>query len=219
MDNSSRKFTISDLSLDDKNANCGTDRGRKLLAESLKELGAGRSIVCDRNGKIIGGNKTLEQAISLGLEVEAIHTKGDKLIAVVRDDLDLDTDPKARALAYSDNRIAELDLSWDVEQILADVDNINIEGLWTEEELNRLQDGLDLASFGGLADEDTNDEPEGKEVSNNKDDSDMVPFHCLLTPQQRERLYEAINQAKSKHGLEMVSEALDALAHEYLNAH
>ena len=220
MDNSSRKFTISDLSLDDKNANCGTDRGRKLLAESLKELGAGRSIVCDRNGKIIGGNKTLEQAQALGLEVETVHTSGDKLVAVIRDDLDLDTDPKARALAFSDNRIAELDLNWDVERILEDIDEINIDGLWTEDELARLQDGLDLASFEGLADDNTNDddEPGGKEVSTTKDDSDMVPFHCLLTQQQGERLYAAINQAKSKHGLETENEALDVIAIEYLNA-
>ncbi len=221
MDNSSKKFTISDLSLDHKNANRGTDRGRKLLAESLKELGAGRSIVCDRNGKIIGGNKTLEQAQALGLEIETIHTSGDKLVAVVRDDLDLDTDPKARALAFSDNRIAELDLSWDVEQILEDIDQINIDGLWTEDELARLQDGLDLATFEGLADEDTNedDDPGDKEASTTKDDSDMVPFHCLLTPQQRERLYAAINQAKSKYGFETAAEALDVISQEYLNAH
>ena len=176
--------------------------------------------MCDRNGKIIGGNKTLEQAQALGLEVETVHTSGDKLVAVIRDDLDLDTDPKARALAFSDNRIAELDLNWDVERILEDIDEINIDGLWTEDELARLQDGLDLASFEGLADDNTNDddEPGGKEVSTTKDDSDMVPFHCLLTQQQGERLYAAINQAKSKHGLETENEALDVIAIEYLNA-
>ena len=217
MSKSSKQFTTSDFTLDDKNANNGTDRGKKLLAESLKKLGAGRSIVCDRNGKVIGGNKTLEQAIALGLEVETIHTQGDKLVAVIRDDLDLDTDSKARDLAYSDNRIAELDLNWKVEQILEDIDNISIEGLWTEDELNRLQDGIDLASFEALADDDINEdnEPEDK-LDNIKDNSDTVPFHCLLSQQQRERLFKAINQAKSKHGLDTTAEALDAIAQDYL---
>lgn len=53
MRKSPKQLTISNLSLDDKNANRGTERGRHLLAESLKKLGAGRSIVCDRNGRVI----------------------------------------------------------------------------------------------------------------------------------------------------------------------
>ena len=218
MSKSSKQFTTSDFTLDDKNANHGTDRGRQLLSESLSKLGAGRSIVCDRNGKVIGGNKTLEQALALGLEIETIHTQGDKLVAVIRDDLDLDSDPKARELAWSDNRIAELDLNWSVEQILKDFDNLSIEGLWTPDELERLQDGLDLAIFEALADDDVNEDNEAEDkLDNTKDDSDMMPFHCLLTQQQRQRLFEAINQAKSKHGLETTAEALDVIAQDYLN--
>ena len=219
MPKNTKQITVSDLTSDSKNANLGTDRGRQLLAESLKELGAGRSIVCDRNGKVIGGNKTLEQAIALGLEIETLHTKGEKLVVVVRDDLDLDTDSKARALAFSDNRIAELDLKWSVEQILEDIDENNIDGLWTEEELARLQDGIDLATFEALSVDDIseNEEPEDK-PDNVKDDSDMVPFHCLLSQEQRARLVKAINQAKSKHGLETTGEALDVIAQEFLNA-
>lgn len=48
--------------------------------------------------------------------------------------------------------------------------------------------------------------------------SDSVPFHCLLTQEQHDRLFEAINQAKSKHGLETASVALDVIAIEFLNA-
>lgn len=210
-----KQFTITDLTLDKKNANRGTDRGKKLLAESLNKLGAGRSIVCDRNGKVIGGNKTLEQALALGLEVEIIHTQGDKLVAVVRDDLDLDTDSKARELAYSDNRIAELDLSWDVDQILEDLDSITIDGLWTPEEIERLQNGLDLAVFEKLSDSVEDEELEEK-ASTTSNESDMVPFHCLLTQEQRERLFQAINQAKSQQGLETTAEALNSIAEEYL---
>ena len=90
--------------------------------------------MCDRNGKVIGGNKTLAQALKLGLEIVPVTTKGDRLVVVIREDLDLDTDPKARSLALADNRIAELDLDWDAEQVLADLETCELAGLWAEEE-------------------------------------------------------------------------------------
>lgn len=213
--------SIADLKFDDKNANRGTDRGRELLVESLTKLGAGRSIVCDKNGTVIGGNKTLESAQKLGLEIEVVHTQGDKLVAVIRDDLDLKSDSKARELALADNRIAELGLSWDVEQILQDVDEFGIDHLWNEAELQRLQDGLDLTAFeaiaSGNADEETDNEPDDAEDSSKRADSDLVPFHCMLSQSQRKKLFDAINEAKSKHGLDTTAEALNAIAEDYLN--
>ncbi len=211
--------SITDLRLDENNANRGTDRGLHLLAESLSKLGAGRSIVCDRNGTVIGGNKTLESAQKLGLEIELVHTQGDKLVAVIRDDLDLKSDPRARELALADNRISELDLDWDVEQILQDIDQLNLDGLWNEKELERLQVSLDLTAFEAIASgNETDEEPSGPKNKNrdNKPKSDILPFHVLLTQQQRERLFRAINQARSKHSLETTAEALDAIAQEYL---
>lgn len=215
---------IIELYPDRRNANRGTERGRKLLENSLSKLGAGRSIVCDKHGVVIGGNKTLAEAQRLGLEIEVIHTQGDKLVAVIRDDLDLETDPRARELAYVDNRVAELDLDWDIEQILSDIDSFSLEGLWSEAELQRLQDGIDLAAFEALAtssDESTNKSNEADEPttsSSNKPESDLLPFQCLLSQTQRERLFQAINQVKTKHGLETTAEALNAIAEDYLSA-
>ena len=42
-----RVLPITQLVLDDKNANKGTKRGRELLGESLERYGAGRSVVVD----------------------------------------------------------------------------------------------------------------------------------------------------------------------------
>ena len=47
---------ITDLKFDPQNANKGTDRGRKALAASLSEFGAGRSILVDKHGSVIAGN-------------------------------------------------------------------------------------------------------------------------------------------------------------------
>jgi hypothetical protein len=49
---------ISDLQPDAKNANKGTPRGNQMIEDSLREYGAGRSILLDKHGRIIAGNKT-----------------------------------------------------------------------------------------------------------------------------------------------------------------
>ena len=59
---------VSDLALDTRNANKGTTRGRTFVAESLKNYGAGRSILLDKHGQVIAGNKTLEGAKAIGLD-------------------------------------------------------------------------------------------------------------------------------------------------------
>lgn len=109
------------LKYDDRNANKGTERGRELLEQSVTELGAGRSILSDKKGKIIAGNKTLAAAQKAGLKVRIVTTSRDELVVVQREDLDLD-DPagEARRLAYLDNRVAEIDLAWDVNVIAQD---------------------------------------------------------------------------------------------------
>jgi hypothetical protein len=42
---------INDLIQDDKNFNSGTEEGQRLIEKSFDELGAGRSILIDRNGR------------------------------------------------------------------------------------------------------------------------------------------------------------------------
>lgn len=117
---------ISDLQPDPNNANKGTERGQKMLENSLSETGLGRSVVVDRNGYLIAGNKTTEQAVDNGFEDAIfIHTDGHELVVVQRDDLDLmadDPDNRARLLAYYDNRAGEVSLDWDAERILADLE-------------------------------------------------------------------------------------------------
>ncbi|MBI5964915.1 MAG: site-specific DNA-methyltransferase [Chloroflexi bacterium] len=75
----------------------------------------------DKNGKLIAGNKTFDAAQEAGLNVRIVQAGRNELIAVQRDDLDLDDSTgEARRLAYMDNRVSELDLAWDAEQIASD---------------------------------------------------------------------------------------------------
>src|ERR1051326_5253676 len=131
---------LSSLSLDEQNANRGSARGRQLLEDSLRKLGAGRSVLVDREGRVIAGNKTVETARKLGLtKIAVIETDGETLVAVRRQDLDLKTDKRAVELAVADNRVAEIDLDWNAE-VLAALD-IDLSQFWNDEELATLMSG------------------------------------------------------------------------------
>lgn len=104
---------INELTQDQHNFNKGTAKGKKLMNKSLKELGAGRSILIDKNGNIIAGNKTQKAAIEAGItKVRVIETTGDELVAVKRTDVDLDS-KKGREMALADNAASRLNLEWD----------------------------------------------------------------------------------------------------------
>ena len=90
-----RLLDASALRLDVGNANRGTTRGREALDRSLREYGAGRSVLLDREGRVIAGNKTVEHARRLGIPVRVVETDGHQLVAVQRRDLDLLTDPES----------------------------------------------------------------------------------------------------------------------------
>lgn len=146
------KLEDSGLKTDLLNANLGTQRGRGLLEKSLRKLGAGRSILADKNGNIIAGNKTIEGAAEIGLPVRIVETDGKELVVVKRMDLDLysETDKRGRTLAYADNKIAELDLAWKPELVQADFAPLDLAG-WGFIEPPQGMDGFD---FGSLPDED-----------------------------------------------------------------
>lgn len=119
----SRKIKLSDLVPDAHNANRHTERGTYMVNKSLERLGAGRSIVVDKHGKIVAGNLTAEQAADLGIEdVILVETTGRELVAVMRTDMDLD-DPQgiARQYAYADNQAAFVSIDFDPMVLAADL--------------------------------------------------------------------------------------------------
>ena len=133
------QFPIDELHPDPKNANKGTDRGRQLVTASLEECGAGRSILADRDGTVIAGNKTLAAARALGLPTRMVETDGHELIVVKRSDLLLGEDEKARRLAYLDNRASELGLEWDTDRLLADLQGgVDLSGIFDRDEIDEL---------------------------------------------------------------------------------
>lgn len=93
---------MEEIKLDENNYRIHDDRNKKLISKSLKEYGSGRSILLDKDGVIIAGNGTFEQAKELGIPVKVIESDGTELIAVKRTDLATD-DEKRKGLAIMDN--------------------------------------------------------------------------------------------------------------------
>lgn len=127
--NKYREGKLSELIPDDKNMNKHNQFGMRLLEKSISTLGLGRSILVDKNNRIIGGNGVTETAASLGLEnCIVVETKGDQLVVVKRTDIDLDS-KIGRELALADNAVAHVNLDWDLEALkeLTDEWGINAE--------------------------------------------------------------------------------------------
>lgn len=111
------KSKIENLTPDDHNFNKGSEYGNHLIEKSFREFGAGRSILIDRNNRIIAGNKSIEAASSIGMEnVVIVETTGDEIVAVKRTDIDLDS-KKGRELALADNATNKANLDFDEEEI------------------------------------------------------------------------------------------------------
>jgi DNA modification methylase/sporulation protein YlmC with PRC-barrel domain len=128
---------LTQLTPDARNANKGTVRGRKLVRESLERYGAGRSILIDKSGNVIAGNKTLEGAKAVGLkDVQIVKSDGSRLVAVQRTDLDIN-DKAARELAIADNRASEVGLEWDADVLkgLETEMDVDLSTFWDEREL------------------------------------------------------------------------------------
>lgn len=108
---------IESLVPDNKNFNKGTEYGDRLMDESLRKFGLARSIVIDKNNRIIAGNKTAEKAADIGFtDVLVVEVDGNQLVAVKRKDIDLDS-AKGRELALADNATSKANLAWDESMI------------------------------------------------------------------------------------------------------
>ena len=118
---------IDSLIPDNKNFNKGTEFGDHLMDESLRKFGLGRSILLDKNDRIIAGNKTAEKAAELGFEnVLVVETDGNTLVAVKRKDVDLDS-AKGREFALADNATSKANLCFDTDLIMQEAEKFDFD--------------------------------------------------------------------------------------------
>ncbi len=136
--------TIDDLQFDPQNARQHDERNIDMIAGSLAEVGAARSIVIDEANTVLAGEGTLRGAKKAGLsKVQVIEADGETIIAVRR--TNLTPEQKAR-LALLDNRAAELAV-WNPDTIRALQEaGVPVDDLWTDEELQALVGADDEAA-------------------------------------------------------------------------
>jgi hypothetical protein len=159
---------IDQLIQDNRNLNKGTEQGKRLITKSLSEFGAGRSVLIDKNNRIIAGNKTHENAKEIGMEdVIVVETDGTKLVAVKRTDVDLDS-KQGREMALADNATVKVDLEWDTDAMNDVAEDWGIDvGEW----------GVEMMT--------PDEEPNEDELSEWKEDK---PFSLKITFPNKEEL-------------------------------
>jgi site-specific DNA-methyltransferase (adenine-specific) len=141
---------LSDLIPDDKNFNKGSEYGNGLIEKSFSKFGAGRSILIDKNNRIIAGNKSVENAMSIGLDdVQIVESDGKRIIAVKRMDIDLDS-PQGREMALADNASAKANIVFDAELIEAELGEATaVEwGIEVADKLEAEEDDFDVPDGG-----------------------------------------------------------------------
>lgn len=173
--------TLADLTPDGENFNKHTEFGQKLLEDSLRKFGAGRSILVDKDGNIIAGNSTTETAAAIGMEdVIVVPTDGKKLVVVQRTDLSLDS-PEGRELALADNMTALKGIDLDLAKV--------------QETL-----GDDLAKAWGIDYQETK-----KSVMKEKELRPFVMNHVLISYplDMHDVVMEAVSSLIGKNGIEI----------------
>lgn len=143
------------LHLDRRNYRKHNERNKQLINKSLKDYGAGRSILADKDGEVVAGNGVFEQAKKLGIPVRVIESDGSELIAIKRTDLGTD-DPRRKQLALADNATSDTS-EWDYDVLAEDWDDDTLR----EWGIDMPEQDEDISPIGGETDPD--DIPEVEE--------------------------------------------------------
>ena len=110
--------TLADLTPDPANRRLHPARNVAMIVDSLRAVGAARSIVIDEHGEVLAGNGLVQGAQTAGLsKLQIVDADGATVVAVRRTGL---TPEQKRELALYDNRAAEL-AEWNAPQLAIDL--------------------------------------------------------------------------------------------------
>ena len=127
--------SISELKPDKKNARRHNPRNIGMIADSIQEVGASRSIVIDEDNNILAGNGTVEAAAQAGItKMQIVDADGETIIAVRRKGL---TKKQKTRLAIADNRTAEL-AEWEPDVLSDLAEDGLLAGFWSDAELSAI---------------------------------------------------------------------------------
>lgn len=211
----------------ERNARTHSESQLAQLRASIEEFGFTAPILVDSEDGILAGHGRLEAARQLGLP---------KVPVVVLDHL---TPQQRRAYVIADNKLAE-NAGWDLDLLALELSAVEIDPAvlgFGEEDLARLQDGLELGLFeqAGAAAAPVTErvEPEpgrpGLELGEGEDDGpddataesgeveERHVFSVNLLWDDREVVLSAVRAMKERRRLEGTPEALVQICKEWLD--
>ena len=145
---------MSDIKFDKRNYRIHDVKNKELIKKSLQECGAGRSIIIDNDGEIIGGNGVYEQAQALNMPIKIIETDGSELVVVKRTDLSTEDD-KRKKLAIMDNSTSDTS-TFDLNLLQQDFEIPQLEDMGIEFISNEILQDDELMDNDSLQEYDTN---------------------------------------------------------------
>ena len=123
-----------------RNANRHTQRGMGQLEASMRKYGYVTPMTAAADGEIIDGSARAETGATVfGEDVIVVHHDGTKPVIMVRDDIPSADTPEAREISIAANRIAQVNLDFDPEVLLADLQaGVDLSAFWRQDELDAL---------------------------------------------------------------------------------
>lgn len=206
-----RKRKLSDYTPDPNNPNKGSERGRRIIRESLAQDGPGRSAVASADDVLLIGNQTAAVAEDMGItDVIEVEAPPNALVVVKRPDVRYG-DEKARRLRVADNRAADFH-SYDIEALDLDAADGLLDGLFRDDELLDLRLDLDVEADVNAAVDDA--EEAGESGSRLKKDVKRAIKPVLYSDQ-----VAVFERALRATGIVNRGEALIAICAAYLASH
>ena len=144
------------------------------LEASMRKYGYVTPMTAAADGEIIDGSARAETGATVfGDDVLVVHHDGTKPVIMVRDDIPSADTPEAREISIAANRIAQVNLDFDPEVLLGDLQaGVDLSGLWFEHELNNL-----LGAFADDGEIDPAQEWKGMPEFENEDVTGYQPVH------------------------------------------
>ena len=123
-----------------RNANRHTQRGMGQLEASMRKYGYVTPMTAAADGEIIDGSARAETGATVfGDNVLVVHHDGTKPVIMVRDDIPSADTPEAREISIAANRIAQVNLDFDPEVLLGDLQaGVDLGQFWRQDELDEL---------------------------------------------------------------------------------
>lgn len=137
------KKKITDFQPQKRNSNKHTQRGMSTLEKSIEKDGWIGAITVAADGETFDGSARIEVGALLadGVEPIIVESDGTRPVIHIRKDIQTATDPKAKRLGVAANRVAQLNLDYDVEELARlQIEDVDLTGLFTETEFDLLTD-------------------------------------------------------------------------------